>query len=72
MIDFIAPLKDKIILWKEDTDMPVCVSNIPTELANQIMIHGGPAATIYRSSEWDDSPYREKLDEIWQEVCDFL
>lgn len=71
MIDFVSVNEDRIQLFDKN-DLMVKESNNPYELAAAILSCGGPAPEIYRSSSWDDSPYVDVIDQIWEQVCDLI
>lgn len=67
MIDFVSVREDRICLWN-DNEM-VFESNQYMDLAYGIHMNGGLAPVVYRSSDWDDSEFREDLDYTWYRAC---
>ena len=67
MIDFVSVLGNNIELYADD--YYVGMSANPEKLAQLILLHGGLAPTVYRSSDWIEHPNCEEFDAVWYKVC---
>ena len=71
MIDTISVDSDGLIGLYSEGNL-LAAGRSPQFLSYAVNSHGGPAPTIYTSTEWQESSMREELDEIWQKTCGLL